>query len=823
MRLLHDFRHIRQEGKNVLSTLVADIRIACRSMRRSPAFTAVVVGTLALGIGANAAMFTLVHAALLKPLPYAEPERLVMARRTTGGQVQSLNSTPDFYDYREQATSFESLMATQGISLRATVLDPAERVMATRVSADFFSGMGVRPVAGRSFVASDGRADAPRVVVIGEQMARRRYGTSQSAIGRTIPLSGMGRSDFSATVVGVLPSTYRFISDADVWMPMRQGENDAPQTRNQHRWLLVGRLKRGVNLHSAQLEVDGIARRLQQQYPASNKGKGLQLDPLQAVLSASGRPRLLVLTGAVGLVLLIACANVTGLLLARGTSRRSELAVRAALGATRGRLVAQLLTECGLLATFGGLLGVVLATWLQRLFSVASGLANQAGAPHGTSLPVLLFAIALSLATGLLFGIVPVVTASATCFAADLVPGARSTGSRGGTRLRSVLVAGQVAVSLTLLVSAALLIRSFVQLNTTSLGLDTAQLVAGTIELPRTSAGGRLPFYQELRDELAALPGVTSVGFISHLPIRDAFDDLPMWVTGQRAADASRERTANMRLALPGYFTTIGIPLVAGRDISDGDTAQSARVLVINQRMAATLFPGVNPLGQHVTVTSQPQPIDFEVVGVVGDARIDGVALPPPMTMYAPVDQFWETNTQMSFVVRTALMPAALTEPLGRLVAARNPNVPVDKLVTMEELIGASLVLQRATTMLLGTFSGVALLLAAVGLYGILAYQVAQRSREFGVRMALGATPKALVTQVLARGALMVLPGLAVGLAASRAASGLIAQFLYQLPPTDTLAYGGAIICLTGVALAASAVPAYRAARVNPVQALRGD
>ena len=807
----------------MLSTLAADIRLACRSMRRQPTFALLAVGILALGIGANTAMFSLLYASLLKDLPYPDPDRLVVARTTVKGKLNTLSSTPDYYDYKEQAKALDGLVATHGISLRATVLEPAERVMATRVSPDFFTVLGVRPIAGRAFATADGAANAPFVAVIGERMARQRFGTPQAALGRTFALSGVARTAVSPIVVGVLPSAYRFMQDADVWLPMRRGENDAPQTRNQHRWLLVGRLKRGMALPAAQQEIDAIAARLQHDYPASNKNKGLQLDPLRTVLAGPQRARLIALTGAVGLVLLVACANVGGLLLARAGRRRSELAVRSALGATRGRIVAQLLVESALLAALAGALGVGLAVWLRRFLAVAAGVAGRNSTPEGLQLPVLLFALGLSMATALLFGAVPAIAASKASLARDLVPGGRSTTSRSGARLRSLLVAGQVAVSLTLVVAAGLLLRSFARLSDAHLGFDASGVLAGTVELPRTSLEERLQFYGGLRDDLAGLPGVLDVGFISHLPIRAPFDNLAAWRGGRRAADGTREQVADMRLVLPGYFRTLRIPIVAGRDFSDGDRPDSARVLVINQRMAQSLFPGENPIGQHVSVPTSPAPVDFEVVGVVGDARIDGVALPAPMAMYSPVGQFWEMNTELSFVVRTGLTPDALSEQIRRLVAARNPNVAPEKIVRLEEVVGDALLLQRATTLLLGLLSGLALVLAATGLYGVLAQSVATRTRELGIRMALGAAPGTLVADVLAGGALMVMPGLALGLACSRAASKVLERFLYEVPATDPVAYGAGVLCLAFAAMVASLWPALRAARLDPVRALRAE
>ena len=808
----------------MISTLLSDVRVAVRSARRQPAFTAVVIATLALGIGATTAMFALVHAALLKPLPYEDPGRLVLARRTLDTRVLMWNSAPDYYDYRAQTGAFESLAAAGSGAVRVTITggERPERVAATRVSHDLFRTLGVAPVAGRWFTADEGKTGAPYVVMISERLARRRFGDARAAVGRNLVLVGAAPQDLPATVVGVMPAAYRFLDEVDVWAVIREGENDGPVTRQFHNWVLVARLKPGVSIEAAQGQVDLVSKRLQQLYPATNKNKALRLDPLQAALFQPQTPRLMLLMGAVGLVLLVACANVAGLLLARGAARRSELAVRAALGASRGRIACQLLTESVLLAVVAGLAGVTLSVWLQRLLPIATGLADRGVAASGLEWPVLLFALAASVATGLLFGIAPAARASSLRLAESLAPGVRATDTRSGTRLRSALVVAQVAVSLVLLVGAGLLIQSLARLARTDLGFDARHVLTGQIQAPYPDADRRLQFFEGLRDDLAAMPGVTAVSFTSHVPVRDTAGDPPMWAAERPPADSSQEQTAALRLVLPGYLEALRIPLVAGRDLAATDREGTPRVLVINQVMARTLFPGENPLGRKVMVATGTEPVALEVVGVAGDARIYGVGQPAPMTMYATAYQF-PRAMGLNLVVRTSLDPQSLVGTVRRLVAARNPDVPVENLVGLDDLIGQSLAADRVIAIALSLFSAAALLLASLGLYGVLAYYVTRRTHEIGVRMALGANARSVLTHVLARSASMVIPGLALGLGASLAGSRLIERLLYDVTPTDPLSLAAATVSLAVVAFLASALPAWRAAGIDPVQALRGE
>ncbi len=807
----------------MLSALSSDLRLAFRSMRRQPAFTAVVIGTLALGIGANTAMFGLIHAALLRPLPYSQPERLVLARRTVAGRPLLLHSAPDYYDYREQAPGFEALAATTPGAFQTTVTGNArpERVPASAVSYDLFSTLGVAPVAGRTFTAGEDRAGAPYVVIVSERLANRRFGSPGSAVGRTLTVSGIARSAAAATIVGVMPASYRFLEQADLWVPRRRGEGDGPTTRMFHNWVLVGRLKPGLSIDAAQRQVDVVSRRLQQQYPETNKEKAMRLEPLQDALLREQRPMLLVLMGAVGLVLLVACANVAGLLVARGVARRGELAVRAAIGASRGRIAMQLVTESVALAAVSGLAGVALAVWLQRLLPIATGLADMGIQAHGVEMPVLLFALAASLVTGVLSGVAPAVRASSLRLAEHLAPGTRATDSRGGARLRTALVIGQVAISLVLLVGAGLLLRSLGRLMAVDLGFNSRGLQVTTIDVPYQDEARRIQFLTGLRDDLAAIPGVSDATMASHVPVREPFGDPPMWPAKRPPVDSTQERTALARVVMPGYFKTMGVTLVAGRDFAPSDRQGTARVMVINGVMAREFFPGESPLGQKVMVAGDPAPMEFEVVGVVGDSRIGSPGEDVMAAAYVSAHQ--QGLRRANVILRTSVAPESLTRAVGKLVSSKDPDMAVEPLAGMGTIIDESLVPRRVTAITLTAFSGVALLLAGIGLYGVLAYYVTQRTHEIGVRIALGAGAAVVLANVMRRSAMMVVPGLAIGLAASAAGSRLVERFLFEVPPTDPATYAGVSLCLTAVAFVASAWPALRAARVDPVQALRGE
>ncbi|MGE5361643.1 MAG: ABC transporter permease [Bacteroidales bacterium] len=804
------------------STLWFDLRCALRSILRQPVFTLVVVATLAIGIGANTAMFALIHAALLKPLPYQDPDRLVLARRTLPGRALMWNSAPDYYDYREQVAGFETLAAAGAAVGKVTVVGGArpERVSTQVVSDDLLPMLGATPVAGRLFTSQEGTASAPYTVLVSAGLAERRFGSPQAAVGKALAVAGMARRDVSATVVGVLPSTFRFIDAADMWLPMRRGEDDGPETRRFHNWILVGRLKPGMTLTTVQTQIDVVARRLQQQYPDTNKVKGLRVDPLQSTLLRQQTPKLMMLMGAIGLVLLIACANVASMLLARGVGRRSELAVRAALGASRGRIAAQLLTESLLLAVMSGVAGILLAFWLRRLLPIAAGLADKGVVASGLEGQVLLFALAASVLTGLLCGVAPAWRASSLRVAEHLAPGARATECRGGSRLRSMLVTAQVALSLVLLVGAGLLVRSLAALTATDLRFDTRNLLATTIEVPYEDVNQRLQFQAGVHEDLAAIPGVAAVTFTSHMPFLEPWGDPPMYAAKRPPTDASQEQTALKRWVPPGFFKAMGIRMLSGRDLSPSDRIGTPLVMVVNDVFVREFFPGENPIGQRVIMPGGA-PTEYEIVGVVDSTRTELVSGGPYPSVYVAANQ--APYQRLKILMRSTLPPRQLTDAVRTIVAARNADIPVDPLERVEDIVGESLAPQRVTTMTLSTFSLLALLLAALGLYGVLAHYVTERTHEIGVRLALGAAAARVMTNVLRRSAVMVVPGLVVGVAASRAGPRLHAGVLYGVAGHDPVTFVSVSTALSLVAFAASAWPAWRAARVDPVKALRGE
>jgi putative ABC transport system permease protein len=800
--------------------LAADLRFAFRSIRRHPAFAAVVILTLGLGIGANTAMFGVIRAALVEPLPYVEPDRLVYGRCTFQGRINPWASFPDYADYRDQADHFESLAATLGFPEKATVTGgrQPERAAVLVVTSNLFPTLGVRPAAGRWFLPEEGQPGGPDVVLVHESFARRWVGGAREAVGRQLTVDGS-----STTVVGVMPASFRFLYDIDVWAPARQGEGAAGAARRFHNWLLVGRLKPGVSVEAAREQVDVISKRLEQQYPDSNRDKALRIDSLQSGLADAHRPRLLILMAAVGLVLLIACGNVAGLLLARGWARRSELAVRASLGASRSRLACQLLTESLVLAAASGVAGILLGVWLDRLLPAALGLDTMGVKMAGVEWQVLAFALALSAATGVLFGIVPAVRGARLDLSQALAPGARTTEGRSGTRLRAGLTAGEVALSLFLLAGAGLLVQSLARLAGTDPGFKAEHLLTGEIQLLRAQypdPATRIAFFDGLREDLAAIPGVTAVGFSSHLPIRDPAGNYGVWSADNAPSDPAARPVADLRFVLPGYFAAVGIPLVAGRDIDRRDGEKAPRALVISEMMAHTLFHGRNAIGRRVMV-DQGEALAFDVVGVVGDARINAIGREARMAMYAAYYQF--PSGRLRLAVRTAGAPEAVTRTVRRLIAARDPEVPIEKLVPMEALISGSMRQQRVTTIALAAFSIVAMLLAAIGLYGVLAYFVSQRAREIGLRVALGAGSRAVLRMVLARAGLIVGAGMAAGLGASLAGGRLLGGLLYGVEANDPPTLAAVSLALAVVALSASVVPAWRAAHIDPMTALRNE
>ncbi len=789
-------------------------------MRKRPGFTAVVIFTLAIGIGATTAMFGTINAVLLSSLPFDESEKLVMGRATFGGQINPWVSGYDYYDYRDQNDSFESLAAFMyGGQVSILGGDEPELVDSAYCTWDLFQTLRIQPAAGRFFIAEEGVEDGPKVVIVSHAYWQQRFGGESDTVSSALLLDGTPH-----TVVGVLPAGFHFMTDADIWqLTYRNGPGAG--ARRWHNLLLAGRLKPGVTVQQAQAEIDIISTRLQRQYPDTNEGKGLAVTDLHDALVENMRPNLLMLMGAVSLVLLIACSNVAGLLLARGQDRLTEIAVRSAVGASRRRLVRQLLTECTLLALVAGVAGVVLAIIFQGILIRLLPLGELGISRLDLSPVVLLFALGVSVATGILFGLVPAIQGTVVDPSRQLKTGGRATWARRGSMLRNGFVVFQVAISVMLLIGAGLLIRSLARQMNVDLGFNPKNVLAAGVWLPAgdyPDAEERVVFFESLVEEVEALPGVRSAGFVNRLPIKHRSGNIYLYTPDQGADDrqASFSRSADFRYVTPGYLQTMGIPLLAGRDIAATDSAESPRVMVITQSLAEEFFPGQNPVGK-ILLVDMGELVEHEVVGVVGNARLSRITSDPFHAMYMAQSQV--AGERLQLAVRTNIDPATFIEPIRGILKAKDPNVPLADPSTMEAIIDDALSDFRVVTSSLGLLSAIAGLLALVGLYGVLAHYVSQHHHEIGVRMTLGASTRQVAMMVLSRGLAVVAAGVAAGLVASFWATRLIQQLLFGIETTDPITFFATAAAFAVVAAIACVVPAYRASRVDPVLTLRAE
>lgn len=797
--------------------MFTDLRYVFRSLAKSPGFTSATILILALGIGGVTAMFSTLYAVMLQPLPYPEPAQLVLGRATYSGEINGIASGPDYLDYRDQSQSFASFDAFYGSMFEASVTGQreAQRANCLLVSPSLFSSLGVNLELGRPFARTDGEASSPAVVIVSHSFWQKQLDADPGAIGRSLVIGGA-----PTTIIGVAPASFRFIHDAEVWLPQRP-QNLGPRRFNN--WLMLGRLKPGVTLAEAQSEVDVISARLERAYPDTNTHKALLLTPLQSAFTEQYRPTFGLLCGGAAAVLLIACTNAAGLLLARATGRYGELAVRAALGASNWRVMRLLLVEALALAGLGGLVGLWGAVWLQAAllhwFEIEAVLQHQVG----LSWPVLLFAIGLSLVVGLAFGLLPAWRARRPDLVHDLKAGGRAN-TRSGSRLRAGLVVTQVALSFMLLVVVGLLTRSLDSLQKSDPGFNARNLLTVEVPLPLRDypEPKRTAFFAELLENIRALPGVTSAAAISQLPLRNPWNNVAI-----RAADAAdgspaSDPTGNQRVVLPGYFETMGIRLLAGRDIGTGDTRGSGRVVVISEILARQLFGDRGPVGRLVVIDGAEQ-TPWEVVGVVADVKSDYLRQDRGErgSFYRPHAQ--QALPTMRFAIRTAGAPQALVPSLRALLAKMDSRVPLSGPRTMEQVMANTAQPEKVQSATLGLFSALALVLAAVGLYGLLAYTVAQRRRDIGIRLALGATAQRIVRNILQQAGWLVLVGTALGAGGAIAVAQVIRAGLFGISPVDPVAFLGSGGLLLAVAALAAWLPARRAAQVNPVEALRAE
>lgn len=788
-----------------------------RSLLKKPVFFLTTVLILALGIGGVTAMFSILYETMYRPLAYPEPERLVLGRATYQSSPNPWGSGADFLDYREQSRSFSSLeaffCAPNEVTLRLG--DESLRILSLQTTAGFFDALGVKMHLGRGFLKTEAEPGAAPVVVVSHAFWRKHFPGESELGSRSLLIDGR-----SCQIVGVAPADFHFSGDADLWS-LTKWSNLGPRRFNN--WLLLGRLKNGVSLGEAQGEVDLVASRLEKTYPETNTDKALLLTPIQGALSEKYKASFGLLLGGAAAILLIACTNAAGLLLARGSERRGELAVRSALGASRAQIARLLLGEALLLAVFAGLLGSLLAYWLQKTLLLLMPVESTLLREQSFSPSVLAAALFVSLLAGLGAGLLPALRGRKPDLVRDLKAGGRGATSKG-FGLRGGLVATQIAASFALLVLAGMMAKSLSSLQDTNTGFDTRRLLTFELPLPARSYGAekRSAFFEAFLAKARALPGVQAAGAISQLPLRSPFNNIEIYAAGRPPASPAELRSGNQRSVFPGYFKALGISLLEGRDIEDGDGKNSAKAIVLSKSLAETLFPGENPLGRQAVIDGDEKN-PCVVVGVVADIKGDNLreTIGVRGTFYRPHAQV-PTST-MGFAVRTALEPRALAADLRRIVREMDPAVPFAGPRTMEAIVENAVSSEKAQALCLGGFSALALTLAAVGLYGLLSYCVNQERRDIGIRIALGAPRGKVLAGVLRRAGLLALAGILAGCLLAALFSALLRSFLYGVDPGEPLPYALAALALGAVALSASWLPARRAAGTDPIDALRSD
>jgi len=797
-----------------METLLRDIRYGVRSLLKRPGFTAIALVALALGIGANTAIFSLVNAVLLRPLPFAEPDRLVWVwGNIKGGGNRASVSPLDFLDYRQQNSTFEEFAASMQLRLNYTGGGEPERLEASGVTGNYFQALGAKPAFGRTFQLENEKPGNDQVAVLSYSLWQKRFAGDPAIINKTITLDGR-----SCAVLGVMPPDFSMPRAVDVWVPMNFDIHPGMKQRKAHFLRPIGRLKAGVTMAEAQADTDAIARRLEEQYPESNSGWNLRLVSLREQLVGNTRPTLFILFGAVGFVLLIACANVANLLLVRAAGRQKEIAVRTALGAGRWRIVRQMITESVLLSLAGGALGTLLAFWGVELLVALSADSLPLTAKVGIDATVLGFTLLVSLITGVLFGLAPAFRTMKLNLSESLKEGGRS-GSEGGhrNRTRNVLVVLESAVAVVLLIGAGLLVRSLWRLQDTSPGFDARNVLTMGINLPEAKYGEpekAAGFFSELESRVAGLPGVESVGLVSELPLSGQPNDMPYTVEGRPPVSIDQAFDDDFRRVNTNYFKAIGIPFLRGRTFTEQEVRQGAKVVIISELLASQVFPNEEPLGKRLIMSFGNTA--FEIIGVVGDIRHRALESSPAAAMYMPAYE-----GSMNVVIRGKGDPASLAAAVRKEVLQIDPNQPVADIRTMLQWLDRAVAAPRYRTTLLGLFALVALALASTGIYGVMAYSVSQRTHEIGVRMALGARRMDVMRLVVRQGMTLVIVGVALGLAGSFALTRLMASLLFGVTAKDPFTFVAVSALLTLVAFVACYIPARRATKVDPLVALR--
>jgi predicted permease len=812
------------QGLPAIETFLQDTRYAFRMLRKNPGFTAVAVLTLALGIGANTAIFSVVYAVLLKPLPYTNPEQLFTAFQANAqqGTAETGCSYLNFEEWRAQNHAFSELAGIVAHQLTLTGRVEPTVVNTSVVTPEFFALVDVKPLAGRIFFPQDGKQGAPPVALVSEDLWRGRFGADPNIIGTSINLD---QRPF--TVIGIMPGAFRtpFFTKQEVWIPLVQDPvfSTFMPNRGLHLLPVIGRLKPGVSVAQAQAEMDAISGRLAAEFPAENNGWTVRLVPLQKEIVGDVRTALLVLLGAVGLVLLIACANIANLLLTRATSRSKEIAVRTALGAGRARIIRQLLSETAVLGLLGGAVGIALAYWgVKALSSLLPSSLPQMN-PIRVDYFVLGFALLLSAIAGLAFGLVPAMFAANADIQNALREGARSGESRNRRRARSFLAVVEISLAMVLLMTAGLLLRSFARLTSVSPGFDAQHIVKADISLPQfqySTPQQWAAFSEELLARIQSDPGLQDSAVVVPRPIADRNVNLPFDIVGNPPSSASASRTASFVSVSPDYFRVMGIPLLAGRFFNQHDISSAPRVSIISEAMARLYFPNQNPLGKQLTFGFPPNGEAMrEIVGIVGNVRDVALGQNPGAMMYVPFAQapFWGANLVVKSTLSTSSVAAAIRQEVQKM----DKDVPVTDVAKMPDLIDASVAQPRFRTFLLGLFAGMALVLAATGIFGVISYSVSRRTNEIGIRVALGASRNTILSMILGETLALTFAGLAVGLPCALAASHLVGHMLFDVSANDPATLAAVAFSLAVVAALAGYIPARRAVRVDPMAALR--
>ncbi|HZT61202.1 MAG TPA: ABC transporter permease [Pyrinomonadaceae bacterium] len=804
-----------------MKTLWQDLRFGVRVLSKSPGFTAVAILVTALGVGANTAIFSVVNAVLLRPLPFEHSEQLVQAMRLNvrKGTTSSAHSFPDFADMRAQADAFESFAAYTDADAALTGTGAPERVNGVNASADLFKVLRVNPQRGRLFAPDDEQPGGAPVVVITDGAWRRRFGADPQVVGRQVTLDGKAK-----TIVGVLPADFQFpfINTTPEYFAPLDPKGDMEKQRGANFLDELGRLKDGVTAAQAEAQLRAVAAGLEKQYPDDDEGRSMSLVSAQEQLVGNLRTTLLVLLGAVGFVLLVACANVANLQLARASGRGREMAIRTALGAGRWRIVRQLVTESLLLALAGGALGLVLAVWGVALISSLVPADVPRFKEAGLDPSVLAFTLAASVLTGVAFGIAPALQASRVDLGESLKEGGRgATAGRARSRVRSLLIVSEVALSVVLLVGAGLLVRSFVNLRNTNPGFDPRGVLAASVSLPelKYSKDEQLrQFYGQALERIRAVPGVESVGAIMPLPLSDNGINVTFTVEGQPDPGPGARPIAGARVVTPDYLRVMNIPVLRGRGFDEHDGASAPQVLLVNETLARQLFPGEDPIGKRLDVGLNN--VKGEVVGVVRDVRSRGLEKEAGLEFYVPYEQV--PFDSMQLVVRAkGGDPAALAPAVRAAVQEIDKDVPLYQVQPMGQLVADSVARQRFSMTLLAAFAGLAMVLAAVGIFSVMSFLVAQRTHEIGVRVALGAQGRDILSMVVRYGMTLALAGVAAGLVGAFALTRLMSGLLYNVSPTDPATFAVISALLLLVAFAACLVPARRATKVDPMVALR--